>query len=90
MLYDHSTLLDEDAHDAEGNFRYKSAIFGQTCDGLDQISTGSLSLYPVVLTGLSGILLPEMRIGDWLVIPTMGAYTNGSKLCRVQLLTCST
>jgi ornithine decarboxylase len=62
MLYDHSTLLEEDAHDSE--FRYKSAIFGQTCDGLDQISTG--------------ILLPEMRIGDWLAIPTMGAYTNGA------------
>jgi ornithine decarboxylase len=64
MLYDHSVLLEEEGSCADGSVRHKSAIFGQTCDGLDQISTG--------------MYLPDMRVGDWLVVPTMGAYTNGA------------
>jgi len=66
MLYDHSVLLEEgegEPHSKEP-VKYRSAIFGQTCDGLDQIS--------------KGILLPELRVGDWLIVPNMGAYTNGA------------
>lgn len=43
---------------------YASTIFGQTCDGLDTIA--------------QGITLPDLRVGDWLVVPVMGAYTNGA------------
>jgi len=61
ILYDHSILLHEDEKDAN---LHESSLFGQTCDGMDQISTR--------------ILLPEMKVGDWLVFPSMGAYTNGA------------
>ena len=39
----------------------KSTVFGPTCDGLDTV----LRNYP----------LPELEIGQWLVFPSMGAYT---------------
>ena len=39
-----------------------SIIFGQSCDGLDTIS--------------SGLLLPELKLNDGLMFPVMGAYTN--------------
>jgi len=65
MLFDHSTLLDEDGSDvSQEGPKYHSAIFGQTCDGLDQIS--------------KDILLPDLLVNDWLVVPNMGAYTNGA------------
>lgn len=65
MLYDHSVLLEEsDQDEPSETSKYNSAIFGQTCDGLDQIS--------------KGIMLPELRVGDWLAVPNMGAYTNGA------------
>jgi len=63
MLYDHSVLLKENDSDEKG-VKHPSVIFGQTCDGLDTIATD--------------ILLPELRIGDWLIVPNMGAYTNGA------------
>jgi ornithine decarboxylase len=63
MLYDHSVLLEEGADEPHAT-KHKSAIFGQTCDGLDQIS--------------KGIALPDLRVGDWLTVPNMGAYTNGA------------
>jgi len=77
MFYDHSVLLQERADDdtfgaelsgvpqrLEKKEKFNSAIFGQTCDGLDTIA--------------KDILLPELRVGDWLVVPSMGAYTNGA------------
>lgn len=64
MLYDHSVLLEEGDESQTSGPKYRSAIFGQTCDGLDQIS--------------KGIYLPELRVGDWLTVPNMGAYTNGA------------
>jgi len=63
ILYDHSVLLSEEENMQHGGC-FKSALFGQTCDGLDQLSTN--------------IVLPELKIGDWIVFPTMGAYTNGA------------
>jgi len=64
MLYDHSVLLKEDADPESQAIKYPSVLFGQTCDGLDNIS--------------NDILLPDLRVGDWLVVPNMGAYTNGA------------
>jgi len=63
ILYDHSVLLPEDEKSQHGEY-HKSALFGQTCDGMDQIS--------------KSIVLPELKVGDWIVFPTMGAYTNGA------------
>jgi len=66
MLYDHSVLLEESDQEEPCTeiTKYHSAIFGQTCDGLDQIS--------------KKIMLPDLRVGDWLAVPNMGAYTNGA------------
>jgi ornithine decarboxylase len=64
MFYDHSVLLKEDADPENKTNKYPSLIFGHTCDGLDTIS--------------SDILLPDLGVGDWLVVPNMGAYTNGA------------
>lgn len=67
MLYDHSVLL-ADSHVKEGEMKYvqkfPSVLFGQTCDGLDTIC--------------KHIMLPDLRVGDWLAVPGMGAYTNGA------------
>jgi ornithine decarboxylase len=41
-----------------------SAVFGQTCDGLDTISQAEL--------------LPDLQIGDLLSAPNIGAYSNAS------------
>lgn len=40
---------------------YESSVWGPTCDSLDKIEPGSQ--------------LPELRVGDWLLYPNMGAYT---------------
>lgn len=44
--------------------RYKSRIFGPTCDSLDKIS--------------DEVLLPEMAIGEWCYIENFGAYTTAA------------
>ncbi|KAJ2753820.1 Ornithine decarboxylase [Coemansia aciculifera] len=56
---------------------FKSSIWGPTCDSIDCIVP-------------NGLLLPELRIGDWLVFDNMGAYTlcaasrfNGFKLSDI-------
>ncbi|KAG9467017.1 hypothetical protein GDO78_015771 [Eleutherodactylus coqui] len=40
---------------------YNSSLWGQTCDGLDQIA--------------EHLQLPELQVGDWLLFENMGAYT---------------
>ena len=45
----------------EGAPLIKSTVFGPTCDGLDTL--------------LRGAPLPELQCGDWLLFPSMGAYT---------------
>jgi ornithine decarboxylase len=37
-------------------------VFGHTCDGADSLS--------------KELMLPNLEVGDWLVFPAMGAYTN--------------
>lgn len=46
------------------NVKYKSVIFGNTCDSLDVITRN--------------IELPELVCGDWLIAKNMGAYTSAS------------
>jgi ornithine decarboxylase len=66
VLYDHATveprLLTPTIYaDAQ---KYKSTIFGPTCDGIDQVA--------------SACLLPELSPGDWLRFDRMGAYTRSA------------
>jgi diaminopimelate decarboxylase len=44
--------------------RYKSVIFGPTCDSIDKIS--------------DNVMLPELAIGEWCYIETFGAYTTAA------------
>ena len=44
--------------------RYKSKIFGPTCDSIDKIS--------------DEVLLPELAIGEWCYIENFGAYTTAA------------
>jgi ornithine decarboxylase len=60
MLYDHTKLLEPPTNEA----MYPSTLFGQTCDGLDQIA--------------SDFMLPELDVGDWVAFPGMGAYTTAA------------
>jgi len=57
IMYDHSEVM---SSNPSPGF-YPSNIFGQTCDGLDEIA--------------KSIELPSLNIGDWIAFPTMGAYT---------------
>lgn len=43
---------------------YTSTIFGPTCDSIDVISRS--------------VLLPKLKIGDWLYFENMGAYTSAA------------
>lgn len=61
MLYDHQHVTPLPLKEYVGNKLTPSSVWGPTCDGLDQVS--------------ENILLPEMKIGDWLVFEDMGAYT---------------
>jgi ornithine decarboxylase len=62
ILYDHTKLLEPAETTREP--MYKSALFGQTCDGIDQIS--------------DNIKLPYLDVGDWIAFPGMGAYTTAA------------
>ncbi|PSC69452.1 ornithine decarboxylase [Micractinium conductrix] len=64
VLYDHATLtcrplLSNGAPAPPEAF--PSTVFGPTCDGLDTL--------------LTDYELPELQVGDWLLFPSMGAYT---------------
>ena len=48
----------------ENQPKYKSIIFGQTCDSMDKIA--------------DNIHLPELVCGNWIVIRNHGAYTNAA------------
>jgi len=43
---------------------YASTVFGPTCDSIDVIARS--------------VLLPELRVGDWLYFENMGAYTSAA------------
>jgi ornithine decarboxylase len=63
ILFDHATvkpiLFDEERF--ENDPRFKSSLWGPTCDGLDCI--------------IKECLLPELNTGDWILFNDMGAYT---------------
>lgn len=69
LLYDHAVInalplackSRRSNPSCTGMPRYRSTVFGPTCDALDTV--------------LTEYLLPELAVGDWLVFPNMGAYT---------------
>lgn len=79
LMYDHATVRPRrlkysvanneskdntdgsDSEDGKDNNLYASTVFGPTCDSIDVISRS--------------VLLPKMKIGDWLYFQNMGAYT---------------
>jgi hypothetical protein len=75
LMFDHATVRprvlrvmesEEDAtvivaNSVENDKLYASTIFGPTCDSIDVISRS--------------VLLPKLKIGDWLYFQNMGAYT---------------
>ncbi|KAK9270088.1 hypothetical protein L1049_025662 [Liquidambar formosana] len=69
ILYDHATITctpfactsNRANPTCRGARTYRSTVFGPTCDALDTVLTGHL--------------LPELEVSDWLVFPKMGAYT---------------
>lgn len=64
MLYDKQLpeidLLYE--NQPESSKLYESKLFGQTCDSFDELKYKKL-------------LLPDLKVGDWLMFPKFGAYT---------------
>ena len=50
--------------DSTGRDLYSSTVFGPTCDSIDVISRS--------------VLLPKLKIGDWLYFENMGAYTSAA------------
>lgn len=62
MMYDHTKFLDSANETSEA--MYPSTVFGQTCDGIDEIS--------------NNMLLPPLNVGDWVAFPGMGAYTTAA------------
>jgi diaminopimelate decarboxylase len=61
---DDSSQGSDDADKEEDDGLYPSVIFGPTCDSIDVISRS--------------VLLPKLRIGDWLYFNNMGAYTSAA------------
>jgi len=61
-LKDNSEGYDgSDSEEEKDNNLYASTVFGPTCDSIDVISRS--------------VLLPKMKIGDWMYFQNMGAYT---------------
>eukprot|EP00914_Ancora_sagittata_P028818 GHVO01056853.1.p1 GENE.GHVO01056853.1~~GHVO01056853.1.p1 ORF type:complete len:606 (+),score=72.07 GHVO01056853.1:35-1819(+) len=65
LIYDHASVsckvLCRNHATTPGDPLYLSTVFGQTCDGFDQI--------------MKSVYLPDLNIGDWLIFGDMGAYT---------------
>lgn len=55
--------IDANANNSSSN---SASIWGQTCDGLDRITTSSSSR------------LNDADVGEWLIWPNMGAYTSSA------------
>lgn len=60
MLYDHQRVYPQSLKGNTGKLT-SCSVWGPTCDGLDQVA--------------NDVLLPELKLGDWLVFEDMGAYT---------------
>jgi ornithine decarboxylase len=79
VVYDHATPLPlklsavvaaavaasaGESHHVADEEQIPSAVFGPTCDGLDQLCT------------LENTVLPRCEVGDWLIFENQGAYTH--------------
>lgn len=62
ILFDHFHPLGKPLFEREEEHLIPTIIWGQTCDGLDQIEENTK--------------MPKMEIGEWLFYKNMGAYTN--------------
>lgn len=60
IYYDHYTPVIQPFNERDGQ-RYKSILFGPTCDSMDTIS--------------DSIELPELAVGEWIYVENFGAYT---------------
>ncbi|KAJ8933450.1 hypothetical protein NQ314_014007 [Rhamnusium bicolor] len=79
ILYDHQVVVPQPLKEYPGVKYYPSSIWGPTCDGLDQV--------------IENVVLPDMKIGDWLIFEDMGAYTlpvaspfNGFPIPKVHIV----
>uniref|UniRef100_V5GTY5 ornithine decarboxylase n=1 Tax=Anoplophora glabripennis TaxID=217634 RepID=V5GTY5_ANOGL len=79
ILYDQQVIKPHPLKEYPGAKYRSSSIWGPTCDSLDQV--------------VENIMLPEMKIGDWLVFEDMGAYTlpvaspfNGFPIPKVHVI----
>lgn len=63
IFFDHATPVVCPFNERNGP-RYKSRIFGPTCDSMDKIS--------------DEVMLPELAIGEWCYIENFGAYTTAA------------
>jgi ornithine decarboxylase len=69
LMFDHAIVRPrvlrlevDDPHEVKGDqLLYASTVFGPTCDSIDVIARS--------------VLLPKLKIGDWLYFQNMGAYT---------------
>jgi len=63
VLYDHAVVHPETLRldEAENELLAPASIWGPTCDGLDQVCPK--------------VMLPQMKLGEWLLFKDMGAYT---------------
>lgn len=74
VVYDHATPIPQKLanmlqsktvnSDDEKDTQIPTAVFGPTCDGLDQMCS------------LEKVTLPRCEVGDWLVWENQGAYTH--------------
>jgi ornithine decarboxylase len=60
FLLDSADLVSDDEEEG-GRQLFSSTIFGPTCDSIDVVSRS--------------VLLPKLKVGDWLYFQNMGAYT---------------
>jgi len=60
IYYDHYIPIIQPFNERDGQ-RYKSILFGPTCDSMDTIS--------------ESIELPELAVGEWIYVENFGAYT---------------
>ena len=69
VVYDHASPVPQRlasilAGSADTEVQLPSAVFGPTCDGLDQMCT------------LESTRLPRTEVNEWLFWANMGAYTH--------------
>ena len=68
IVYDHATLKEPLVLNGFGETittpKRDASLWGQTCDGLDCIA--------------KNIALPRLSVGDWVLFPSMGAYTSAA------------